>query len=133
MDDREARGGGNPAFPMEYELTGTAGKLLLRFAVPASMALRWEIAASDNRERSRFAALGLASAAIRKHVPYRHQGLAVYGLAVADWLLEQGVPYPQLQDAANVAWLHCTHDLVSSIEVEAAEGFTAPQPEGSTS
>lgn len=124
---------GNPEFPMDYELDGLdndgqPGKLKLHFSIPASMALRWELASSDNPERARFAALGLASAAVRKHVPYRHQSTAAYGLAVADWLLERGVKYPQALDCATVAWLHCIHDLVSESEVKAAEDFSeAPE------
>lgn len=124
---------GNPDFPLEYTLQGSAGSLTLRFAIPASLALRWEIATSDNPQRSRFAALGLASAAVRKHVPYRHQGVAAYGLQVADWLLSEGVEYRQIIDASNVAWLHCVYDLVSGEEVDAAEGFTGPTSAGSTS
>ena len=129
----QARGGGHPDFPMEYALTGTAGKLTLRFAVPASLALRWEVASSDNPQRARFASLGLCSAVVRKHVPYRHQGIAAYGLAVADWLLSEGVEWRELVDAANVAWLHLVHDLVTEQEVKDAEVFSAPPEESSTS
>lgn len=132
MNDTSSSTPGHPDFPREYTLQGTAGRLILRFAVPASLALRWEVASSDNPQRARFAALGLASAAVRKHVPYRHQGIGQYGLQVADWLLGEGVEYGQAVDAGNVAWLHVVHGLVGEGEVAAAEGFSDRTPASST-
>jgi len=127
-------GQGHPDYPGEYTLTGTAGALVVRFAIPASLALRYELgtAYDGNPGRACAAALGLSSAAIRKHVPYRHQSIGEYGLAVTDWLLAQGVKYAEVQHAGNVAWLHCVHALISESEVKAAADFSGA-PASSTS
>ncbi len=123
---------GHPDYPMEHVLHGTAGDLKIRFTVPASLALRYELAQTSNQVRAFGAALGLCSLVVRKHVPYRHQSIGEYGLAVLDWLLSEGVTYADAFHAGNVAWLHAVHALISEAEVKEAEGFTAA-PDTSTS
>lgn len=125
----------HPDLPAELVLKGRAGELKVRLALPTSMGLRYEVvyASAESAPRAHAAALGLCSLSIRKHVPYRGQGLVAYGLSVTDWLLSEGVDYLAILDAGRLAWVHCSYGLIDDKEIDEAEGFSSPGTEGSTS
>lgn len=125
----------HPDLPAEIILHGTAGPLTVRFAVPKSLSVRYDVTyhAAHDRPTAYAAALGVMSPQIRHNVPYRFQGVAEYGHAVADWLLAAGVKYPEVQEAGQTAWVHCSYGLLDMAEVQAARDFSGPTSEPSTS
>lgn len=120
--------------PGELTLEGTKGKLTIALTTPKSMSTRYEVWSSiaKSEPKAYGAALGLSSAAIRKHVRWDHDVLG-FGGAVLDWLLSEGVEWSDAIKAGQIAWVRMCRELVSEREVKAAEGFTDPEPEGSTS
>jgi hypothetical protein len=80
----------------EVTLKGTKGPLTVRLSAPPSLALRNEVtyAIIESEPRACGAALGLCSPTqIQKEVPYRGQSVLVYGQAVMDFLLAEGVSW----------------------------------------
>lgn len=132
--DDQVKSEGELELPAEYVLHGAKGQLKVKFVVPGSLATRYEVAhaATKSDVRAFCAALGLCSAAIRNHVKPGHD-LMQFGGQVLEWLLGEGVSFAEVYRAGNWAWLHVSKGLVGEREVKAAEGFSDPKPEGSTS
>jgi hypothetical protein len=121
--------------PGKVALVGASGPALTaRIVVPRSLAVRFELARSYGRNPSRAAAAALwhACGPVRKAVRPDADPFAL-GLAVTDWLLEQGVPLHEIDAAALLAWTHCVRDLPDLEAARTAAGFSAAKPDDSTS
>jgi hypothetical protein len=110
----------------EVTLKGTKGPLTVRLSAPPSLALRNEVtyAIIESEPRACGAALGLCSPTqIQKEVPYRGQSVLVYGQAVMDFLLAEGVSWFAALNAGRAAWQHCSAGLIPESEVKEKESF----------
>lgn len=125
----------HPDLPTEIVLNGAKGPLTVRFALPKSMSIRYDVTyhAALDKPTAYSAALGVMSVKVRHHVPYRFQGVAEYGHAVADWLLAEGIKYKDLYDAGQLAWVHCSHGLLDKSEIKTVQDFSDPTSDPSTS
>ncbi len=117
--------------------TVTLGGQQIPLALPPSPAMRLDVyfAAGTNLSRAACAALGVCwgDRVSRPRVSYartKHDPLA-YGGAVLDALLERGLSYLEILDAANEAFIvlegsvrPLLGDLVGSEEVEETEDFS---------
>jgi hypothetical protein len=112
---------------------------------PSSFAMRAEIhrAMRTNPDRAMVAALGACTNITSKdplkslHIDYAACGYnaLAYGGRLLDALVELGVPPAEIYSAGSDAWDFCvtTGSVPIVAEVVAAEDFTDPRPEGSTS
>lgn len=118
-------------------LTIKLGPQTLVLAPPASMSMRYRImyAAADDKTLACCAALGKASHKLDRLVASRHPYHVMrYGQDVCDYLLEQGIPYLDIEGAGLQAWAHVvTKGLLPASVVKEAEDFSGATTEDSTS
>lgn len=111
--------------PNTVVLHGAEGPLRMRVVVPR-LALRFELAyAADIPNRAYAAALHRCCSAVRKHVR-DDASVSRLGLAVIEWALEAGVPYLDVIQAGEVAWLHCVRGLPNLGAAKSTAGFSDP-------
>lgn len=119
--------------PRDIELVGAKGPVKMRVVPPLSLAQRFELlyASADNQHRAWAAALHRCCTPIRQHVRDT-PSVSALGLAVLDWALGEGIPYLEVIQAGQIAWLHCIRDLPDMEAARSAAGFSGPERGGST-
>lgn len=125
-DQEEADEVAHEDLPTFAVLNGKDGfRLKVKFLVPNSMGLRYEVylASARNEGRAVCAALGLCSAALQKQVRWQHD-VCAFGAGVMDYLLSKGVPYLTILRAGRIAWATMTHGLTLAEEVAETEDFS---------
>ena len=122
---------------MSEPTTVTLGRDTITLTVPASVSLRWDVAAlaARNVQRARSAALGLCWAgsvkATRADLARCGWDVGAYGGAVQDALVGRGIEIAQVWAAGSVALELVCSNLVSQEEVSGQEVFSSAA-EGST-
>ena len=120
--------------PVKVELVGSKGPVLVaRIVAPLSHGIRRELLVgyAENRAAAYGAALFYSCVGARKNVA-EGSNIVKTGRAVRDWLLGEGVPEHEINEAGSIAWTHCVRDLPDLEAVRAAAGFSAATPAGST-
>lgn len=117
--------------------TTTLGPQTLKFNLPASAGLRYEVwrATATNEVLAHAAALGFCSSKVFHMSGGKvRYDILTYGREVLDLLLAKDLPYLDIIDASRVAFLFLIDglSLTRSAEVKAAEDFTDPKKDTST-
>jgi hypothetical protein len=108
----------------------------VRLEAPTSIGMRTEVwmASASNQLRAGAAALAMCwQGPHRPKVQYSACGydVAAFGLAVFDWLIDQGIDHAEVVSACGAAMGVIYRSMPSKAEVDEAVGFTgeeAPPP-----